>query len=89
MNFLLDTHTFLWFLEGNPILPDKVVKTIENTENLKFVSIASIWEIAIKINLGKLKLDIPLEELKQEILSNNFEILLLGFDHYEYPQFCQ
>ncbi|WP_228374644.1 type II toxin-antitoxin system VapC family toxin [Chryseobacterium sp. FH1] len=45
------------------------------------MSTASIWEIAIKLNLGKLRLDIKLEELKSEILKNGFEILPLDFEH--------
>lgn len=81
MNYLLDTHTFLWFLEGNNNLSEKARISIENTENIKFISIASIWEVAIKLNLGKLKLDIKLEVLKEEILKNNFEILPLDFEH--------
>lgn len=81
MNYLLDTHTFLWFLEGNENLSDDARFAIENPENNSFISIASIWEIAIKLNLGKLRLDIKLEELKSEILRNDFEILPLDFEH--------
>ena len=81
MNYLLDTHTFLWFLDGSTNLSGKARRVIENTENTKFISIASIWEIAIKMNLGKLKLDIKLEELREEIIKNNFEILYLDFEH--------
>jgi PIN domain nuclease of toxin-antitoxin system len=47
MNVLLDTHALLWFLNGSKELSAKARKTIENEENRKFVSIASIWEIAI------------------------------------------
>lgn len=81
MNCLLDTHTFLWFLEGSDNLSKRARMSIENTENIKFISIASIWEIAIKLNLGKLKLDIKLEDLKEEIIKNNFQILPLEFEH--------
>ena len=81
MNYLLDTHTFLWFLDRNNNLSGKARRIIENTENSKFISIASIWEFAIKMNLGKLKLDIKLEELKEGILKNNFKILPLDFEH--------
>jgi PIN domain nuclease of toxin-antitoxin system len=81
MQLLLDTHTFLWFLEGNNNLSIKARKSIESPENLKFVSIASIWELAIKLNLGKLTLDIGLQGLKNELLKNNFEILPLDFEH--------
>lgn len=81
MNYLLDTHTFLWFLEGNERLLNKAKSIIENSKNTSFISIASVWEIAIKMSLGKLKLDVSLEDLKSEILKNNFEILSLDFEH--------
>lgn len=81
MNYLLDTHTFLWFLEGSPTLSTSAKSAIEDPKSSNFIRIASIWEIAIKIKLGKLKLGIPLEELKSEILRNSFEILPLDFEH--------
>lgn len=81
MNYLLDTHTFLWFLEGNLNLSENARSVIENPENNNFISIASIWEVAIKMSIGKLRLDIKLEDLKSEILNNNFEILPLDFEH--------
>lgn len=81
MNYLLDTHTFLWFLEGNENLSDEARSAIENPDSINFISIASIWEIAIKLNLGKLRLDIKLEELKLEIIKSGFEILPLDFEH--------
>lgn len=81
MNFLLDMHAFLWFLDGNDELSPTARTCIENSGNNKFISIASIGEIAIKVNLGKLRLGVTLEDLKQEILRNGFEILPLDFDH--------
>lgn len=81
MHCLLDTHTFLWFLEGNQNLSQKARTTIEDSKNINFISIASIWKVAIKMSLGKLKLDIILEDLKSEIVKNNFEILPLDFEH--------
>lgn len=81
MNYLLDTHTFLWFLEGSPNLSISAKTAIEHPQSSNFISIVSIWEITIKISLGKLKLDIPLEDLKSEILKNGFEILALDFEH--------
>lgn len=81
MKYLLDTHTFLWFLEGNPNLSISAKSAIEHPKSSNFISIASIWEIVIKINLGKLTIDAPLEELKSEIIRNGFEILPLDFEH--------
>lgn len=44
MDLLLDTHTLIWFLNGDEKLSPKVKEIIENSANLKIVSIASIWE---------------------------------------------
>jgi PIN domain nuclease of toxin-antitoxin system len=81
MDYLLDTHTFLWFLNGSEELSDKAKSAIENIKNTKFISIASFWEIAIKTSLGKIKLDIPFQELKFLAINNGFEILPLTFEH--------
>ncbi len=81
MAYLLDTHAFLWFLEGNKSLSKKAKDIIVNPKNKTFVSIASIWEMGIKISLDKLQLDLTLEELKHELIKNEFEILPLDFDH--------
>jgi PIN domain nuclease of toxin-antitoxin system len=81
MAYLLDTHTFLWYLDGNRSLSKKVREIIDNPKNKSYISIASIWEMGIKISLGKLQLDLPLEELKQELVKNEIEILPLDFEH--------
>jgi PIN domain nuclease of toxin-antitoxin system len=56
MDLLLDTHAFIWFINGDAALPQKVVDVIKNVENKCFISIASLWEIAIKSSLKKLEL---------------------------------
>jgi PIN domain nuclease of toxin-antitoxin system len=48
MNLLLDTHAAIWFITEDPQLPSYSKEVIENPENQCFVSIASLWEIAIK-----------------------------------------
>ena len=63
MNVLLDTHAFLWFVDGNPRLSDPARMLIEAVDTQPFVSVASLWEMAIKVSLGKLSLDQPYEEL--------------------------
>jgi len=55
MKILLDTHTLIWFLNGDEKLSMKVKDAIENPTNLKFVSAGSIWEIAIKISFDKFR----------------------------------
>jgi PIN domain nuclease of toxin-antitoxin system len=51
MNFLVDTHVLIWFITDDIKLPIKTKQIIENKENSLYVSIASFWEIAIKILL--------------------------------------
>ena len=56
MNNLLDTHAFIWFIEGDNQLSDQARKSIERNDVISFISIASLWEISIKISLKKLEL---------------------------------
>ena len=56
MNVLLDTHTFLWFLSGDPVLSKRARTLIENPKLEKYISIASFWEIAIKNSFQVLQL---------------------------------
>ena len=76
MRLLLDTHTFLWFIEGNDSLSDAARAAIENFANQKLLSIASLWEIAIKVSIGKLEVEMPMTELVEEqVFGNAFGIL--------------
>lgn len=63
MGFLLDTHVFLWLAAYPEKLSQKAKQTVQDIENSLFLSIVSLWEMQIKIQLGKLDIDIPLEEL--------------------------
>jgi PIN domain nuclease of toxin-antitoxin system len=62
MKYILDTHTLIWFLQGNDALSRKAKSIIEETDSQKYVSIASIWEIAIKLGLEKIVLAKSLED---------------------------
>lgn len=81
MNVLLDTHTLLWFISGDERTSQNARNIIESDSTKLFVSIASLWEIAIKINIGKLDLHIPFKKLQKEVLNNNFTILPIEFTH--------
>ncbi|WP_293786807.1 type II toxin-antitoxin system VapC family toxin [uncultured Pedobacter sp.] len=63
MAYLLDTHTFLWFVAGDDQLPLSIKKKLSDIDVSCFLSIASFWEIAIKKQIGKLNLEIEFEEL--------------------------
>ena len=77
MRLLLDTHAFLWFFIGNPSLSEKARASIEEESSDKVFSIASLWEIAIKVSVGKLSLSKPFHEIFPDQLAEN-GIDLLG-----------
>lgn len=79
MNYLLDTHTLIWFFDGNRKLSLKAQKAIETNNNNNYVSIASIWEIAIKISLERLIINLPFKNLNKELIKNNFQLLPITF----------
>lgn len=81
MDYLLDTHTLLWFLEGSSDLSPTSRKIIEDKNSVVLVSLVWIWEITIKQNLGKLVLNIDLGELKNKLYENDFQFLPIDFEH--------
>lgn len=81
MNYLLDTHTLIWYLNGDKNLSSDSKIAIDNPENSKFVSIASIWEIAIKISLKKLFLSVSIEELIEAIDKSQINVLEIRIPH--------
>ena len=82
MNTLLDTHMLLWFAWGDKRLIHSARSIIEDIDHTKYVSMASIWEMAIKLSLGKLKLAKTFEEFLIECIDDNgFEILPIKRAH--------
>jgi PIN domain nuclease of toxin-antitoxin system len=81
MKILLDTHAFIWFLEGNDRLSEKARKNIESDANQIYISIASFWEMAVKVSLGKLDLAIAFDELYTLAMENDIEMLPIQFEH--------
>jgi PIN domain nuclease of toxin-antitoxin system len=69
MRFLLDTHAFLWFIEGNARLSNTGKDYIEDQSHDLLLSIASLWQMAVKISLGKLDLPQPFAEFMQSHLA--------------------
>jgi PIN domain nuclease of toxin-antitoxin system len=77
---LLDTHAFLWWCEDAPELSKKARRATSNEECL--LSLASLWEISIKISLGKLKLPSGFEKyIPEQMALNGFVQLAIGFRH--------
>ncbi len=80
MNNLLDTHSFLWYIEGDKQLSANARKAIEADDANNFINIASLWEISIKISLGKLELKSHFSKVAELIENNAFYILPVSFE---------
>lgn len=80
MEYLLDTHTFLWFINGEK-LNENVLNKIESSKNKIFLSVASIWEIAIKLSLNKLSLEKDFARIQEFLINNDVEMLDITFGH--------
>ncbi|MGK7923799.1 MAG: type II toxin-antitoxin system VapC family toxin [Spirulina sp.] len=81
MNYLIDTHTFLWFINDDPKLSKNAETLIESDVDI-YVSIASLWEIAIKTNLKKLTLSESYDKfIPKQLALNDFELLSIELSH--------
>jgi PIN domain nuclease of toxin-antitoxin system len=83
MKYLIDTHILIWHGESNPALKPSMLAILNNLQNEIFISHASLWEITIKVSLGKLKLGFPLASLEYVLLENGFTLLPFEFSHYQ------
>ena len=80
--FLLDTHTFLWWIEDSPHLSETARGVIRARDNEIFLSLASVWELAIKVSLEKLVLAVSFEKfLTENLTSNNFHLFPIDLSH--------
>lgn len=84
MKLLLDAHAFLWFIAGDEGLTNKARSIIEDPDNYSFVSAATLWEIAIKTSLGRLRLTLPFRDLiSHQMRLNGFQLLPINPGHLE------
>ena len=82
MEILLDTHVFLWYMAGDSRLSGSAKLYIDNRENIRYLSMASLWEIAIKYSSGRLTLMEPYETLIPRLLqANGINLLNMSVDH--------
>ena len=82
MALLLDTHAFLWWVDDAPRLPEAARAAIGEVDQACFVSLASCWEIAIKVSLGKLTIASSLERFVAEQMAvNGFQPLAITLAH--------
>jgi len=82
MDYLLDTHTVLWFFNGdNTSLSETAKNIIQDQQHTKFVSMASVWEIGIKISIGKLVFPQNTNGFVDQIQKNGFGLLPISVSH--------
>lgn len=82
MKLLLDTHAFIWW-DSEPVrLSSRALALCQDSENMLLLSVASTWEMQIKLQIGKLKLGLALAELiENQQRINSLEILPIGLEH--------
>jgi len=82
MRLLLDTHVFIWWADDPEKLSPSALGALEDEANELLLSVASVWEMQIKIQLGKLKLSLPLKELvKNQQETNNLTVSPVTLPH--------
>jgi len=82
MKLLLDTHAFIWWDSEPDKLPPQVLTLCQDRANTFLFSVASAWEMQIKLQLGKLKLALPLAQvIEGQQQTNNIEILPITLEH--------
>jgi len=82
MKLLLDTHAFIWWVGEPEKLSSDVLALLADEDNELRLSVVSVWEIQIKSQLGKLKLNLPLGELvESQRRENGLQVLPIELDH--------
>lgn len=84
MMYLIDTHVLLWYMGGDKRLSADFINKIEDNENDLFFSKASLWEIAIKLSTGKLRLTMPIAELENYLKNKSIRELDFGYPELIY-----
>lgn len=84
MKVLIDTHTFLWFVNNASTLSATAQSIIADPNNDVYLSVASAWELAIKTSIGKLTLTQPFSIfLPQQLRANNIRLFAIRLNHLQ------
>jgi PIN domain nuclease of toxin-antitoxin system len=89
MQLLIDTHAILWYQTSDTRLSKAAKEAIANPLNQCFVSIGSLWEMAIKISLNKLSIEGGFKNFPQYLLNNQFDLLQINSIHLNQLLSCQ
>jgi len=79
--YLLDTHAAIWFFNGDRQLSETAKNIIRNHSNPVYLSIASAWEVAIKLSIGKLDIDGKTADFIQDVEINKITIIPIEIAH--------
>lgn len=83
MRYLIDTHILLWHAENQKLSPE-LLEIINNPENIIYVSHVTLWEITIKVSIGKLSLNFNIGEFEKMLKANQFTVLPFNFMSYQH-----
>ena len=81
MKGLLDTHTFIWWDSDPPRLSNGALAFLREPSNTLLLSVVSVWEMAIKVQLGRLSLHLPLRTIIRQQQANGLQVLPVTLDH--------
>jgi len=84
VRFVLDTHVLLWSLENDPMLSATARALLEDASHEPLLSLASLWEMAIKISIGKLERRHTITELvAQKLIPSGITLLPILPEHLD------
>lgn len=81
MRLLLDTHAIIWHIEQNPALGTTASTAIKDVNNHIHVSTVSLWELSIKVSLGKLKLPDTIKNIAKELRESGVTFIPVSEEH--------
>jgi PIN domain nuclease of toxin-antitoxin system len=82
MKILLDTHAWLWWITNNKKLSQRAHEIIASGSNELFLSVASLWEVLSKVQIGKLPFPIPAGPyVREQLTRNGVRLLSISLDH--------
>lgn len=81
MKLLLDTHAFIWWDSDPSRLSPRVLSLLQDRSSTVLLSVVSIWEMLVKLQLGKLSLRLPLSEIVAHQVANGVQILPVSLEH--------
>lgn len=81
MAYLIDTQTLLWHFNGDKQMSNSAMEILKDNKLEKYISIASVWEIAIKNSIGKLLLEFSFNEIEVKLAGSNISLLNISVEH--------